>query len=118
MEISNEGVFGDGWRELVKDNGVQEFDFIVFKHHGNMVFDFMVFDQTSCERQYPSVCDEMDVEEAITESDPIYTYSKFSFCLFLGIHYWVLWTSFYLFVMKGKYIDSGGVLFKIYVYVY
>ncbi|PWA76850.1 auxin response factor [Artemisia annua] len=67
VAINDKGVFGDGWRKLVIDNGVQEFDFIVFKHQGNMLFDFMVFDQSTCERQYPNLLDEIDVEDHIHE---------------------------------------------------
>ncbi|KAL4560387.1 hypothetical protein LXL04_032537 [Taraxacum kok-saghyz] len=63
----DDGVFGDGWRRFVKENGVQEFDFIVFKHHGSMVFDFSVFDQSTCERQYPTLLD------APIESDTVHT---------------------------------------------
>ncbi|GKA83417.1 auxin response factor, partial [Tanacetum coccineum] len=67
VSISDKGVFGGGWRKLMIDNGVQEFDFIVFKHQGKMLFDFMVFDQSSCERQYPNLRDEIDVEDHIHE---------------------------------------------------
>ncbi|CAH1442290.1 unnamed protein product [Lactuca virosa] len=66
----DDGIFGDGWRRFMKENGVQEFDFIVFKHQGSMVFDFLVFDQSTCEKQYPDLFDEMDVEEHLTESGP------------------------------------------------
>ncbi|XP_071719564.1 B3 domain-containing protein REM6-like [Rutidosis leptorrhynchoides] len=70
VDISEEGFFCDGWKEFVKDNEVQEFDFIVFKHQGNYVFDFGVFDQSMCERDYPTnSCDEMDVDEAVMDSD-------------------------------------------------
>ena len=59
----DDGVFSDGWRRFLRDNGVEEFNFIVFKHQGDMTFDFLVFDQSSCEIQYPmSLPDEMDVE--------------------------------------------------------
>ncbi|PWA82700.1 B3 DNA binding domain-containing protein [Artemisia annua] len=51
--IDKDWVFGEGWETFVRDNGVQEFDFVVFKHEGNMVFDTMVFDTSSCEREYP-----------------------------------------------------------------
>ncbi|KAL7617063.1 B3 domain-containing protein REM17 [Lactuca sativa] len=66
----DDGVFGDGWRKFVTENGVQEFDFIVFKHQGNMVFDFMVFDQSTCQKHYTNLFDELD-EEPLTESDTI-----------------------------------------------
>ncbi|KAL4560232.1 hypothetical protein LXL04_032382 [Taraxacum kok-saghyz] len=70
----DDGVFGDGWRMFLRENGVQEFDFIVFKHQGGMMFDFLVFDQSTCERQYPNISDEMDVEERpVTVSETIRT---------------------------------------------
>ncbi|KAJ0849254.1 putative transcription factor B3-Domain family [Helianthus annuus] len=47
-------VFGKGWDIFVKENGVQEYDIVVFKHEGNMVFDTMVFDPSFCEREYPN----------------------------------------------------------------
>ncbi|XP_023735327.1 B3 domain-containing protein REM8 isoform X2 [Lactuca sativa] len=72
----DDGVFGDGWRRFVRENGVQEFDFIVFKHKGGMNFDFLVFDQSTCERQYPDISDEMEVEEPPTISDTIRTHMK------------------------------------------
>lgn len=76
--ICDEGVFLYGWRKFVRDNGVEEFNFIVFKHQGNMVFDFMVFGQSSCERQYPCLYEEVGVEQPLTESDSIYKHSKLS----------------------------------------
>nr|GEW59147.1 B3 DNA binding domain-containing protein [Tanacetum cinerariifolium] len=53
VKMDNDWVFGEGWETFVRDNGVQDFDFVVFKHQGNMVFDTMVFDTSSCEREYP-----------------------------------------------------------------
>ncbi|XP_023731546.2 B3 domain-containing protein REM10 isoform X1 [Lactuca sativa] len=70
----DDGIFGGGWRRFMRENGVQEFDFIVFKHQGSMVFDFLVFDQSTCEKQYPNLFDEMDVEEHLTESGTICTH--------------------------------------------
>lgn len=45
--------FSDGWDTFVRENGVQEFDIVVFKHEGNMVFNTMVFDNTQswCESE-------------------------------------------------------------------
>ncbi|XP_076945487.1 B3 domain-containing protein REM14-like [Bidens hawaiensis] len=70
VDISDGGVFGDGWRKFVVDNGVQELDFIVFKHHGNMVFDLFVFDPSTCERQYQNLLDE--VEDSLPEYDSLH----------------------------------------------
>ncbi|CAH1442323.1 unnamed protein product [Lactuca virosa] len=70
----DDGVFGDGWRRFVRENGVQEFEIILFKHQGSMVFEFLVFDQSTCERQYPNIFEEMYVEELSTESDTIFTH--------------------------------------------
>ncbi|KAI7753791.1 hypothetical protein M8C21_022227, partial [Ambrosia artemisiifolia] len=44
--------FSEGWDNFVRDNGVEDFDFVVFKHEGNMVFNTMVFDTSWCEREY------------------------------------------------------------------
>ncbi|KAI3822398.1 hypothetical protein L1987_09988 [Smallanthus sonchifolius] len=46
--------FSEGWDDFVKENGVQDFDFVVFKHEGNMVFNTMVFDNTQswCQREF------------------------------------------------------------------
>nr|KAJ0217685.1 hypothetical protein LSAT_V11C300145810 [Lactuca sativa] len=92
----DDGVFGDGWRRFVRENGVQEFDFIVFKHKGGMNFDFLVFDQSTCERQYPDISDEMEVEEPPTISDTIRTHSKLSVVtvLWFGISYGNIYLEF------------------------
>ncbi|KAL4560227.1 hypothetical protein LXL04_032377 [Taraxacum kok-saghyz] len=69
VNIDDKG-FGDGWKRFVAENGVQERDFIFFKHQGSMVFDVSVYDQfTSCEKDYPNLFDEMEEEEHLTESD-------------------------------------------------
>ncbi|XP_076953002.1 B3 domain-containing protein REM10-like [Bidens hawaiensis] len=44
--------FGEGWDKFVRENGVQEFDIVVFKHQGNMVFDTTVFDTSWCKREF------------------------------------------------------------------
>ncbi|KAD5802958.1 hypothetical protein E3N88_14318 [Mikania micrantha] len=70
VHITDGGVFGDGWSKFVTDNGVEEFDFIVFKHQGNMVFDFFVFDQSTCEIPYPNLFD--DLQESLVGSDTLH----------------------------------------------
>ncbi|KAJ0809699.1 putative transcription factor B3-Domain family [Helianthus annuus] len=72
VHIGDRGVFGDGWRKFVVENGVQEFDIIVFKHEGYMVFDFFVFDPSTCERQYPDL--PVNVEVSLPESDSLHTH--------------------------------------------
>nr|ADX86900.1 auxin response factor [Helianthus annuus] len=74
VHIGDGGVFGDGWRKFVVENGVQEFDIIVFKHQGNMVFDFFVFDPSTCERQYSDLPD--NVEVSLPESDSLHTLER------------------------------------------
>ncbi|KAI3737940.1 hypothetical protein L2E82_27957 [Cichorium intybus] len=76
IDIDN-GVFGEGWRKFVRENGVQEFDFIVFKHQGSMVFD----QSTSCEKEYPNLCDEMEREESLKESNTFRTHSKLAYVI-------------------------------------
>ncbi|KAL7617060.1 B3 domain-containing protein REM10 [Lactuca sativa] len=41
---------------------------------GNMVFDFMVFDQSTCQKHYPNLFDEIEGDEPLTESDTINTH--------------------------------------------
>ncbi|XP_065849811.1 putative B3 domain-containing protein REM15 [Euphorbia lathyris] len=44
----------DGWKQFVEDHGLQIGDFLVFRHEGDLVFFVLVFDRTTCEREYPS----------------------------------------------------------------
>ncbi|KAI3696623.1 hypothetical protein L6452_29055 [Arctium lappa] len=67
VDVTDGGFSGDRWRKCVKENGIQEFDFMVFKHQGNMVFDFLVFDPSTCEKQYPNLPDVED--QPLTESE-------------------------------------------------
>ncbi|KAK1429641.1 hypothetical protein QVD17_11855 [Tagetes erecta] len=50
VKMVDNWVFGEGWDDFMIANGVQDFDIVVFKHQGDMVFDTMVFDSTWCER--------------------------------------------------------------------
>ncbi|KAJ9559380.1 hypothetical protein OSB04_013994 [Centaurea solstitialis] len=69
VDITGGGFSGDGWKKCLNENGVQEFDFMVFKkHQGNMVFDFWVFDPSTFEKQYPNPTAEMDGPDQ-TESE-------------------------------------------------
>nr|XP_043610585.1 B3 domain-containing protein REM10-like isoform X2 [Erigeron canadensis] len=52
VKIVDDWVFGEGWDKFTKDNGVKDFDIVVFRHEGDMVFDTMVFDSSWCEREY------------------------------------------------------------------
>ncbi|XP_021774687.1 B3 domain-containing protein REM9-like [Chenopodium quinoa] len=45
--------FKNGWEKFCKDHGLQIGDFLVFKHHQNLVFDVFVFDSSCCERPFP-----------------------------------------------------------------
>ena len=77
VDIDDKCFSGAGWERFVTENGVQKFDFILFKHQGSMVFDVVVYDQsTSCVRDYPNLFDEMEGEEHLTESDTIRTQGK------------------------------------------
>ncbi|WCJ30472.1 B3 domain-containing protein REM10 [Euphorbia peplus] len=44
--------FEDGWKEFVEAHGFQIGDFLVFRHEGDLVFHVLVFDRTTCEREY------------------------------------------------------------------
>ncbi|XP_024986469.1 B3 domain-containing protein REM10-like [Cynara cardunculus var. scolymus] len=54
VKIVDHWVFGEGWETFVRGNGVQDFDFVFFKHEGDLVFDTIVFNASCCERDYPS----------------------------------------------------------------
>ncbi|GKU87464.1 hypothetical protein SLEP1_g1859 [Rubroshorea leprosula] len=46
--------FKDGWENFVQDHDLKVWDFVVFKHEGDMVFDVMVLDtSTESQREYP-----------------------------------------------------------------
>lgn len=42
--------FKDGWQEFLKDNSVDDGDFLVFEYEGNMHFRVHIFDKSCCER--------------------------------------------------------------------
>ncbi|WCJ30488.1 B3 domain-containing protein REM10 [Euphorbia peplus] len=44
--------FEDGWKEFVDDHQLQIGDFLVFRHDGGLVFYVLVFDRSTCEREY------------------------------------------------------------------
>ncbi|XP_065851143.1 B3 domain-containing protein REM9-like [Euphorbia lathyris] len=47
--------FEDGWKQFVKDHDLKIGDFLVFRHHGDLVFNVLVLDSTTCEKEYPPV---------------------------------------------------------------
>ncbi|XP_074281459.1 putative B3 domain-containing protein At5g66980 [Silene latifolia] len=49
--------FKDGWDTFCKDNDLHVGDFLVFRHQGNLRFEVLIFDSTSCERQIPPLRD-------------------------------------------------------------
>ncbi|XP_065851031.1 B3 domain-containing protein REM13-like isoform X2 [Euphorbia lathyris] len=55
--------FEDGWKQFVEDHGLQIGDFLVFRHEGDLVFYVLVFDRTSCEKEYPSFTATEDHEQ-------------------------------------------------------
>ena len=64
--------FEDGWKEFAKYHALHVGDFLVFRHEGNMVFDVMVFDPSTCEREYTSfdVKQEMETSQEEEEEEP------------------------------------------------
>ncbi|KAK3027897.1 hypothetical protein RJ639_040274 [Escallonia herrerae] len=48
----NDGLFENGWTEFARDNKVEEGYFLVFRHEGRMVFDVMIFEPSSYEKEY------------------------------------------------------------------
>nr|XP_011458372.1 PREDICTED: B3 domain-containing protein Os11g0197600-like isoform X2 [Fragaria vesca subsp. vesca] len=48
--------FKDGWQEFLKDNSVEDGDFVVFEYEGNMNFNVQIFDNSGCERDcFPNI---------------------------------------------------------------
>ncbi|KAA8524999.1 hypothetical protein F0562_011363 [Nyssa sinensis] len=45
--------FEDGWTKFAEDHDLQVGDFLVFRHEGDMVFHIMVFDSSTCQKEYP-----------------------------------------------------------------
>ncbi|XP_021734102.1 B3 domain-containing protein Os01g0723500-like [Chenopodium quinoa] len=44
-------VFSDGWKQFVRDNGVETNDFLVFRFVGDSSFEVSVFDKSGCEKE-------------------------------------------------------------------
>ena len=42
----------DKWEKFCEDHGLQVGDYLVFRHHQNLVFDVFIFDPTACERPF------------------------------------------------------------------
>ncbi|KAK6916504.1 B3 DNA binding domain, partial [Dillenia turbinata] len=60
--MAENGLFlENGWLVFLKDNDVEEGDFIVFSYDGNCVFDFQIFGRTACLKEKIAV--EEEVEE-------------------------------------------------------
>ncbi|KAM5552022.1 putative B3 domain-containing protein [Rosa sericea] len=54
-EKNNDLFFHKGWKKFVKDNYLEEGDFLVFNYDGNSLFSVTIYDESACE---------MDMEEA------------------------------------------------------
>lgn len=46
-------LFSAGWKDFVLQHGLRIGDFIVFEHKGKLVFDVLIFDSSSCEKEFP-----------------------------------------------------------------
>ncbi|XP_065850936.1 B3 domain-containing protein REM6-like [Euphorbia lathyris] len=77
--------FEDGWKQFVKDHDLKIGDFLVFKHDGDLVFNVLVFDRTTCEKQYPPLTvikeeqiqiEEQNVLEGSTTGNQVKTSGK------------------------------------------
>ncbi|GLT47974.1 hypothetical protein SLA2020_216210 [Shorea laevis] len=56
--------FKDGWENFVRDHDLEVGYFLVFKlEEGNRVFDVMVFDTSTCQREYPHFVTKITKEE-------------------------------------------------------
>uniref|UniRef100_A0A7N0TQT9 TF-B3 domain-containing protein n=2 Tax=Kalanchoe fedtschenkoi TaxID=63787 RepID=A0A7N0TQT9_KALFE len=54
VEVDYDGkdlYFTDGWQAFVEDNMVQDGDFLFFKLLGNLMFSFIIYDETMCEKE-------------------------------------------------------------------
>lgn len=45
--------FKDGWEKFCQEHNMEVGDFVVFRHVGDLVFDVLIFDPTTCEREFP-----------------------------------------------------------------
>ncbi|WCJ29545.1 B3 domain-containing protein REM9 [Euphorbia peplus] len=57
--------FEKGWKEFVEDHDLQIGDFLVFRYEGEMLFDVLVFDRTTCEREYFSGMKDEEFDDGI-----------------------------------------------------
>ncbi|KAK2988435.1 hypothetical protein RJ640_001384 [Escallonia rubra] len=63
----NDGMFENGWTKFACDNKVEEGYFLVFRHEGHMVFDVMIFEPSSYEKEYQipvAPCSPSEAKEA------------------------------------------------------
>ncbi|KAK2975930.1 hypothetical protein RJ640_024815, partial [Escallonia rubra] len=64
----NDGLFENGWTKFACDNKVEEGYFLVFRHEGHMVFDVMIFEPSSYEKEYQipvAPCSPSEAKETI-----------------------------------------------------
>ncbi|PIA47523.1 hypothetical protein AQUCO_01400277v1 [Aquilegia coerulea] len=82
--------FEDGWDDFSTAHDLQDGDFLVFKHEGDLTFYVTVFDPSECEKEYPSVNvtnDDQKMEKGATTKKKMKKVSKksssnFSFYIF------------------------------------
>ncbi|XVE69981.1 hypothetical protein DITRI_Ditri10aG0034900 [Diplodiscus trichospermus] len=48
--------FDEGWADFVRDHSLECGDFLVFRYDGDFVFDVIVFDQSTCEKEVAFHC--------------------------------------------------------------
>ncbi|XP_065851330.1 B3 domain-containing protein REM5-like [Euphorbia lathyris] len=56
--------FGDGWKKFVEDHGLKIGEFLVFRYKGDLIFNVMVFDRSTCEKEYapPTALEEEKIQ--------------------------------------------------------
>ncbi|XP_065848513.1 B3 domain-containing protein REM6-like isoform X4 [Euphorbia lathyris] len=59
--------FEDGWKQFVEDHDLQIGEFLVFRHEGDMVFDVLVLDRSTCQREYLPFTDVKEEETEIQQ---------------------------------------------------
>ncbi|XP_020254477.1 B3 domain-containing protein Os12g0592300-like isoform X2 [Asparagus officinalis] len=70
-KTSDEISFQVGWDEFVKDNHIQEGDFVIFKYNGNSCFKFSIFKRDHCERASSSVLKKGNLETGRKSDDSV-----------------------------------------------
>ncbi|XP_077229485.1 B3 domain-containing protein REM5-like isoform X2 [Tasmannia lanceolata] len=68
VKRGGEGIwFEKGWCEFVQDHGLCIGEALTFQYHGNMVFDVLIYDNSSCLKEFPPVVEKDQTEVQVEE---------------------------------------------------